>query len=68
MAAILDAALADRLYLAGAFSMGDIPIGCEVQRWMRLPMQRPKCANLEAWFERLCARPAFKRIVDIPLS
>ena len=68
MAAILDAALADRLYVAGAFSMGDIPVGCEVQRWMRLPMQRPKYANLEAWFERLCARPAFKKIVDIPLS
>ena len=68
MAGILDAALADRLYVAGAFSMGDIPIGCEVQRWMRLPMARPKYPNLEAWFERLCARPAYKRIVDIPLS
>ncbi len=68
MAGILDAALADRLYLAGAFSMGDIPIGCEVQRWMRLPMERPRHPNLEAWFERLCARTAFKKIVDIPLS
>jgi len=68
LAAILDAALADRLYLAGAFSMGEIPIGCEVQRWIRLPMERAKRPNLEAWFERLCARPAFKKIVDIPLS
>jgi len=68
MAAILDAALADRLYVAGAFSMGDIPIGCEVQRWMRLPMERPGLPNLEAWFERLCARQAFKKNVDIPLS
>jgi glutathione S-transferase len=68
MAAILDAALADRMYVAGAFSMGDIPIGCEVQRWMRLPMERPKLLHLEAWFERLCARTAFKKNVDIPLS
>ena len=68
MARILDAALADKLYVAGAFSMGDIPIGCEVQRWLRLPMERPKLANLEAWFERLCARPAFKKNVDIPLT
>ncbi len=68
MAAILDAALADRMYVAGAFSMGEIPIGCEVQRWMRLPMERPKLPHLEAWFERLCARTAFKRNVDIPLS
>lgn len=68
MAAILDAALADQMYVAGAYSMGDIPIGCEVQRWMRLPMERPRLPNLEAWFERLCARPAFKKHVDIPLS
>ena len=68
MAAILDAALAGHMYVAGAFSMGDIPIGCEVQRWMRLPMERPQLPNLEAWFERLGARQAFKKNVDIPLS
>ncbi|HTP60669.1 MAG TPA: glutathione S-transferase [Burkholderiales bacterium] len=68
MARILDAALADRMYVAGAFSMGDIPIGSEVQRWMRMPMERPKLPNLEAWFARLCARPAFKKNVDLPLS
>ena len=68
MSAILDAALADRLYVAGPFTMGEIPIGCEVQRWIRLPMERPKLPHLEAWFERLCVRPAFKKNVDIPLS
>jgi glutathione S-transferase len=69
LAGILDAALAGRQYVAGnAFTMGDIPIGCEVQRWMRVPVERPKHANLEAWFGRLCARPAFNKIVDIPLT
>ena len=68
LARILDAALADRMYVAGAFSMGDIPIGCEVQRWLRLPMERPKLPNLEAWFERLGARTAFKKNVDIALT
>jgi glutathione S-transferase len=68
LATILDAALADRLYVAGTFSMGDVPLGAEVQRWIRLPMERPKLPHLEAWFGRLCARPAFKKIVDIPLS
>jgi len=68
LARILDAALADRLYVAGPFSMGDIPIGCEVQRWLRLPMARPQLPHVEAWFERLCARPAFRKNVDIPLS
>ena len=68
MAKILDAALADRMYVAGLFSMGDIPIGCEVQRWMRCPIERPKLPNVEAWFERLGQRAPFKKIVDIPLS
>jgi glutathione S-transferase len=68
MARILDAALASQMYVAGAYSMGDIPIGCEVQRWMRLPMERPSVPNVEAWFERLCARTAFKKNVDIPLT
>jgi len=68
MLGILDAALADRHYVAGAFSMGDIPIGCHVQLWMRLPIARPSQPNLEAWFERLRARPAYRKIVDIPLS
>jgi len=68
LAKILDAALARRMYVAGAFSMGDIPIGAEVQRWIRLPIERPSLPHLEAWFERLCARPAFKKNVDLPLS
>jgi glutathione S-transferase len=48
--------------------MGDIPIGCEVQRWMRCPIERPKLPNVEAWFARLGQRPAFKKFVDVPLS
>jgi glutathione S-transferase len=67
--AIPDRALADRAYLGGErFTMGDIPLGCHVQLWMRLPMERPAHANLARWFERLCGRPAFKKVVDIPLS
>jgi glutathione S-transferase len=68
MLGILDAALADRHYVAGAFSMGDIPIGCHVQLWMRLAVERPRHPHLEGWFERLCVRPAYRKIVDIPLS
>jgi glutathione S-transferase len=65
---IPDEALAGRPFLAGSFSMGDIPLGCHVQAWMRLPIERPAHPNLTAWFERLCARPAFRKNVDIPLS
>jgi len=69
LAAMLDGALGDKAYVAGPdFSMGDIPIGCEVQRWMRVPIERPKLPRLEAWFERLRARAPFARHVDIPLT
>jgi glutathione S-transferase len=35
---------------------------------MRLPIERPPLPNLEAWFERLCARTAFRKNVDLPLT
>jgi glutathione S-transferase len=67
--AIPEQGFAGKAYLAGeTFTMGDIPLGCHVQLWMRLPIERPQHPNLAAWFNRLCARPAFRKIVDIPLS
>lgn len=69
MLAILDSALAQRAYVAGeAFTMGDIPLGCHVHVWLRLPIGRPAQPNVEAWFARLCERPAYCKVVDIPLS
>lgn len=66
---IPEQALGGKPYLAGkAFTMGDIPLACHVQLWLRLPIERPAQPHLQAWFARLCARPAFKKIVDIPLS
>ena len=69
LAEILEKQLGRNRYVAGnTFTMGDIPIGCEVQRYMRVPIERPASPNLEAWFERLRERPAFRKSVDIPLS
>jgi glutathione S-transferase len=66
---IPETVLAERTYLAGdELTIADIPLGCHVQLWMRLPIERPPQPHLKAWFERLCERPAFRRIVDIPLS
>ena len=67
--AMLDAHLADRPWVTGdAFSMGDIPIGCIVQRWFNVPAKRPPLPHVEAFYQRLQARPAFKKIVDGPLT
>jgi glutathione S-transferase len=67
--AMLDAALADRDYVAGErFTVGDIPVGCFVWRWSQLPIERPALPHLEAWHERLQARPAFREHVMLPLT
>jgi len=66
---ILEQTLARQPYVAGReFTMGDIPIGCEVQRYMRVPIERPALPALQAWFDRLGERAAFRKLVDIPLT
>jgi len=60
--AVVDAHLAGNAYMAGhAFSMGDIPIGVTAFRWFNLPIERPALGNLDAWYKRICERPAFRQ-------
>lgn len=66
---ILEAQLAGRDFVAGAgFTLGDIPLGCAVYRWMNLPIERPKLARLDAWYGRLQQRPAYRKHIMLPLS
>ena len=66
---ILDAHLASRAFVAGDdFTMGDIPVGCGVWRWMGLPIERPPLPNLQRWFDALAQRPAFAKTVMTPLT
>ena len=67
--AILDAHLAGREYVTGpSLTMADIPLGVTAYRWFSLEIKRPPMANLEAWYERLCARSPYKATVMLPLS
>ena len=68
--AILDAHLANRKYVIGdAFTMGDIPVGTAVQRWFNVPIERENFRNLDAYYQRLQGRSAFKQCVDVlPLT
>ncbi|MCX7630658.1 MAG: glutathione S-transferase [Geminicoccaceae bacterium] len=67
--AILDGHLAERAYVAGAeFTMGDIPVGCAFWRYVNLPIERPPLPHLEAWFERLKAREAYRTHVMLPVT
>jgi glutathione S-transferase len=67
--AMLNAHLAARDYVTGlAFTLADIPLGVTAYRWFNLEIERPPMANLEAWYERLCARSPYKATVMLPLS
>jgi glutathione S-transferase len=67
--AMLDAHLAARDYVTGpAFTMADIPLGVTAYRWFSLNIARPPMPNLEAWYERLCARSFYRANVMLPLS
>ncbi|MBI1187588.1 MAG: glutathione S-transferase [Alphaproteobacteria bacterium] len=62
----LDAALADRPYLAGDnLTLADIPLGATLYRYFNLEIARPNVPYVEAWRQRLEARPAYQTHVMI---
>ena len=66
--AMLDTHLATQSFMVGErFTMADIPLGCEVQRWFSLPQTREKRPNIERWFATLLARPAAAGVLDLAL-
>lgn len=65
----LDAHLKNRAYIVGdALTMGDIPMGCAIWRWMGLPIERAELPNVQRWFDTLSGRPAYKKVVLLPLT
>jgi glutathione S-transferase len=63
---ILDAQLAKSAYLSGdTLTMADIPAGTLTHRWIQWtpPELRPAHANVQAWYQRLCERPAYREHV-----
>jgi glutathione S-transferase len=67
---VLDAHLRHRDYVGGVtFTMGDIPIGVVVDKWMRMPIERPAMPGLERYSARLDERAAYRRRVSgVPLD
>jgi glutathione S-transferase len=46
--------------------MGDIPVATFLYRYFTLDIDRPRLPRLEAWYERLCGRPAYRIAVLRP--
>ncbi len=65
--AILDARLDGRDFVLGRdFTMADIPMGAYALRWFAMDIARPAMPRLEAWYERLQGRDAYRRHVMAP--
>ena len=68
----LDRYLADAPYVAGPdFTIGDIPVGVMVYRWLNLPLRRddlPETPHLRAWYNRLTQRPAYRQHIMIEMT
>ncbi len=68
-AAVLDAHLAGRRYLAGdTFTVADIVNGCATHRWLNLPLARTPRPNLERWYAELKSRPASRQVTEQALN
>lgn len=67
--ALVDATLAGQPFLSGeALGIGDIPLGCMAYAWFNMDIARPDLPHLAAWYERLCARPAYRHAVMTALT
>jgi glutathione S-transferase len=67
--AVLDAHLEDRPYVAGdQVTMADLPLLCEVHRWVNLPQPRTPYPHLDRWYARMIARPSTRGVLDVPLT
>ncbi|WP_430511860.1 glutathione binding-like protein [Pannonibacter phragmitetus] len=64
-----DAALAKAPYLSGDnLGFGDMALGCIAYAWFTMPFDRPDLPHLDAWYQRLTARPAYQKAVMTPLT
>jgi len=61
---LLEDWLAGRQWLAGDdFTVADIAVGAQAHRWLLLPVDRPETPRLQAWCEKLRARPAAQGVL-----
>jgi glutathione S-transferase len=66
---VLEQCLEGRDYVCGkSLTMGDIPLGAFLFRWYALEVKRPRLSGVEAYYQRLQQRPAYKKHVMLPLT
>ncbi len=67
--AMLDAELEGKTFILGdQLTFADILVGCYMYRYYNLDIERPRHANVQAWYQRLTARPAYQQHVMIDFT
>lgn len=67
--AMLDQHLSHQPFMAGdRLTMADLPIACEVHRWINLPQPRTERPHFDRWYAAMLARPSSRGVLDIALS
>jgi glutathione S-transferase len=67
--ALLDRHLAGQPFMTGdRLTMADLPIACEVDRWIQLPQPRTERPHLDRWYEAILARPSSRGALGLALA
>jgi glutathione S-transferase len=67
--ALLDRHLASQPFVAGEqLTMADLPLACEVHRWVAIPQPRTPRPHLDRWLDGMLARPSSRGVLDIALT
>ncbi|MBC7602636.1 MAG: glutathione S-transferase [Ramlibacter sp.] len=66
---MLETKLATQPHISGdQFGMADIPIACEIHRWLGLPLEHKSRPALAYWYSNIAGRHAARGVLDLPLS
>ena len=66
---LVEAQLAGRSFVTGeTLSLTDMAIGTHLYRYFELEIDRPSMPRLEAWYDRLRARPAYQEHVMVAFA
>jgi glutathione S-transferase len=66
---LLDRILTTRPFMMGdELSLADIPTGTSLYRYFELDIERPQLSQVNAWYERLQRRTAYREHVMVPFG
>lgn len=66
---VVEPTLAKQDYFSGKqFGFGDVALGALAYLWFEAIQERPALPGWDAWYARVSARPAFKKVIAVGLS